>query len=109
MGNAAKTLVESNKTVLFAFEEAIGFMCGTAVFDKDGVSAAVKIAEMASYLIQNFKITLQEKLNELYRIYGHHITLNSYYICRDPKIIHSIFYRLRNFKKENNQVSYYSD
>jgi len=27
-----------------------GFMCGTTVLDKDGISAAVVVAEMAAYL-----------------------------------------------------------
>ena len=31
-----------NKKVLLAYEEAIGFMCGTQVLDKDGISAALR-------------------------------------------------------------------
>ncbi|KAK6636317.1 hypothetical protein RUM43_009976 [Polyplax serrata] len=103
MGNVANDLMESGKTVLFAFEEAIGFMCGTSVLDKDGVSASVKIAEMAAYLKQKCGQSLQQKLNELYLQYGQHVTLNSYYVCYDPKIINSIFFRLRNFKESNNK------
>lgn len=107
MGNVADNLIKSNKCVLFAFEEAIGFMYGTGVLDKDGVSAAVKIAEMAAYLKQKFGISLQEKLNEIYSVYGQHISLNSYFICHESKIINAIFHRLRNFKENNNQVSFY--
>ena len=36
--------------VLFAFEEAIGFMFGTTVLDKDGVSAAAVMAEYGGWL-----------------------------------------------------------
>ena len=35
-------LLGEKKHVLFAFEEAIGFMCGSAVLDKDGVSAVAR-------------------------------------------------------------------
>ena len=36
--------------MLFAFEEAIGFMLGPMYRDKDGVSAAAVFAEMAANL-----------------------------------------------------------
>lgn len=105
MGNVSFDLTKTGKTVLFAFEEAIGFMCGTSVLDKDGVSAAVKVAEMAAYLKKNHNLTLLDKLRELYLLYGQHITLNSYYICHDPNTIGRIFHRLRNFTEETNQVT----
>ena len=56
--------------VLLAFEEAIGFMCGTTVLDKDGISAAVRAAELMAYLQtkENGK-TLSGKLTELYQEY----------------------------------------
>ncbi|KAL0267139.1 UNVERIFIED_CONTAM: hypothetical protein PYX00_009491 [Menopon gallinae] len=103
MGNVSFDRMKTGKTVLFAFEEAIGFMCGTGVLDKDGVSAAVKVAEMAAYLKQNHNLNLQDKLRELYMLYGQHITLNSYYICHDPSTINRIFHRLRNFAEETNK------
>ena len=34
MGNKAHKVMVEGETVLFAFEEAIGFMCGSAVLDK---------------------------------------------------------------------------
>jgi phosphomannomutase len=49
MGNRARELTDEGATVLFAFEEAIGYMVGgggdgPAVTDKDGVSAATVLA-----------------------------------------------------------------
>lgn len=40
-------------------------MCGTSVLDKDGVSAAVVIAEMAAYL-ESKNLSLAQKLIEVY-------------------------------------------
>lgn len=40
-------------------------MCGTSVLDKDGVSAAVVIAEMATYL-QGQGLSLAQKLLDIY-------------------------------------------
>ena len=68
MGNRTCELMAEGKSVIFAFEEAIGFMCGSSVLDKDGVSAAVHVAEMAKYLKQNGK-TLTDQLNEIYNQY----------------------------------------
>ncbi len=59
------------KSVIFAFEEAIGYAFGTAVRDKDAVTAAVMAAEMASYHALHGK-TLLDRLEELYALLGRH-------------------------------------
>eukprot|EP00795_Rhopilema_esculentum_P000450 gene450-10122_t len=61
MANKAIDLMSQGKRVLFAFEEAIGFMYGTQVLDKDGVCAAAVMAEMASY-IYNEKSTYPSQI-----------------------------------------------
>ncbi|XP_030055852.1 glucose 1,6-bisphosphate synthase [Microcaecilia unicolor] len=96
IGNRVKELLDNGKDVLFAFEESIGFMCGTSVIDKDGVSAAVVIAEMASYL-EKKNLTLAQQLVNIYEMYGYHISKTSYFMCYDPATIRRIFERLRNF------------
>lgn len=68
MGNKAIELMEKNKDILFAYEEAIGFMCGSKVLDKDGISAGVRVAELAAYL-ETINLTLLEKLQEIYQEY----------------------------------------
>lgn len=65
MGNVADNLMKEGKTVLFAFEESIGFMCDTECLDKDGISAAAKVAELAIFLEKN-GLTIDDKLNEIY-------------------------------------------
>ncbi|CAG9579040.1 unnamed protein product [Danaus chrysippus] len=96
MGNATLLLLQQGKVPLFAFEEAIGYMCNPRVPDKDGISAAVQVASLASKLYAN-RSTLFDQLQSLYKEYGYHISLNSYYIVKDQNIIQKIFRRIRNF------------
>ncbi|XP_072171272.1 phosphopentomutase-like [Diadema setosum] len=100
MGNKAVELMEQKKSVLFAYEEAIGFMCGTMVLDKDGVSAGTFTAEMAAYL-DSQGMTLTGKLEDLYSRYGYHVSRNSYYICHNPETINAIFARIRTLDQES--------
>ncbi|KAI7810682.1 phosphoglucomutase-2 [Triplophysa rosa] len=100
MGNRARDLMDQGKTVLFAFEEAIGYMCCPAVLDKDGVSAAAIAGEFISYLASK-NITLSQQLTSIYEEYGYHITKNSYFICHDQETIKQLFERLRNYSGEN--------
>ncbi|XP_054261406.1 phosphopentomutase-like isoform X2 [Macrosteles quadrilineatus] len=97
MGTRSAELEAQGKTVLYAFEESIGYMCGTGVLDKDGVSAAVRVTELATFLSSNQGLTLHEKLNYIYSFYGYHISENSYFICHEPEVIKKMFERLRNF------------
>ncbi|KAJ8968678.1 hypothetical protein NQ317_003907 [Molorchus minor] len=85
-------------------EQAIGFMCSTDVLDKDGVSAAMHFATMASFLYDRGQ-TLVEKLEQIYEAYGQHVSCNSYYICHDPVKISKIFNRIRNISGENTYPS----
>ena len=66
MANKAYDLERNpEKKVLLAYEEAIGFMCGTQVLDKDGISAAIRAAELMAFL-DTKGMTLDSKLKELY-------------------------------------------
>jgi len=67
MANHAHDLVKwrSNAKVLFAFEEAIGFMCSPAVLDKDGISAGIRLAELAAHL-ETQGLTLADQLQKIY-------------------------------------------
>ncbi|XP_019491543.1 PREDICTED: phosphoglucomutase-2 [Hipposideros armiger] len=101
MGNRAKQLIDQGKNVLFAFEEAIGYMCCPFVLDKDGVSAAVISAEMASFLATK-NLSLSQQLKAIYVEYGYHITKASYFICHDQGTIKKLFENLRNYDGKNN-------
>ncbi|XP_048244066.1 phosphoglucomutase-2-like isoform X2 [Haliotis rufescens] len=96
IANKACDRQNDGKHVIFAFEEAIGFMCGTKVLDKDGVSAAAVMAEMATFLY-NHDSTLAKQLEEIFNKYGYHLSQNSYFRCDDPAITAKMFQNLRNF------------
>eukprot|EP00759_Apiculatamorpha_spiralis_P024895 PhF_6_TR28080/c0_g1_i1/m.41485/K15779/PGM2; phosphoglucomutase / phosphopentomutase len=98
MGNRCVELQREGYEVLFCFEEAIGFMCGTAVRDKDGVSAAACVYELASYLEQRLGRTLTEQLQVLMKQYGSHLTASSYFVCKDPKTTKKLFDEIRNYR-----------
>lgn len=101
MGSRSEVLArEEGKTILFAFEEAIGFMIGTRVFDKDGVTAAGVMAEMVNYLHykENGK-TLNQKLLEIYELYGFHSSYNSYVISKDVVKTREMFDSMRELNK----------
>lgn len=93
-------MLGSNKQVIFAFEEAIGFMCGSSVLDKDGISAAVVMATLAAYL-HHHNLSLSQQLDEIYNEYGYHVSNNSYFICHESEVIKRIFERLRNYNGPN--------
>lgn len=101
MGNTAEEIINSGtkenpKKVLFAYEEAIGYMVDTTILDKDGITAAVQLAQCAAYVSTTYNRTLEQQLDSLYKIYGYHFNVNSYYICRDQAVIKRIFQDLQS-------------
>ncbi len=67
-------------TFLFGYEESYGYLAGTHARDKDAVSAAMLIAEMAAYYKNNGK-TLVDALNGIYEEYGY------YYDCLETFVL----------------------
>lgn len=59
------------KTYVFGYEESIGYNPGVFVRDKDAVSSALLLAEMAGYYKKQGK-TLIDVLNELFEQYGYY-------------------------------------
>ncbi|XP_045494673.1 glucose 1,6-bisphosphate synthase [Colias croceus] len=97
MGNATLLLKEKGRVPLFAFEEAIGYMCNSEVPDKDGVSAAVQVASLASHLYSQ-GTTLADHLQALYRDFGYHVSYNGYFLFDDPAVVQKIFNRIRKYQ-----------
>eukprot|EP00891_Asterochloris_glomerata_P002840 jgi/Astpho2/2840/Aster-x1101 len=102
LGNRALELQQQGYHVLFAFEEAIGFMLGTAVRDKDtnrvciqdGVLAAAVFAEMAADL-KVWGLTVRQQLESLREAYGFHEFRTGYFVAESPDVTALVFARLR--------------
>ena len=87
LGNLAWDLEHNGGGIrtLFAFEEAIGFMVGTTVLEKDGISALL----LALCLLHSLRTgdSLQGYLDAVHAKYGHYRQHNSYFKC--PPGLHS--------------------
>ncbi|KAG1169097.1 hypothetical protein G6F70_008690 [Rhizopus microsporus] len=94
IGNTAMRLEKEGYSVVFSYEEAIGFTIGDIVKDKDGVSALGFFSEWAVQLYKR-GLTAYEYLEELYKKYGYFVSENSYFICDDKEKIKRIFERIR--------------
>ena len=58
---------------VFGYEEALGYLVGDVVHDKDGISAALLVAESVAELRHTGR-TVQDRLDELARAHGLHQT-----------------------------------
>jgi phosphomannomutase len=107
IGNSAMRLEQEGYSVVFSYEEAIGFTIGDIVKDKDGVSALGFFSEWAVQLYKR-GVTAYEYLQELYKKYGYFVSENSYFICDDKKKIGEIFKRIRfgDVKEEDSKVGF---
>jgi phosphomannomutase len=95
-------------TVLFGYEEALGYAFGDLVFDKDGVSAAAVLLEMASILRTKYGRTLSQQLEQLRETYGNFASCNNYVISRDNSVTDKIFVRLREGGADGRYIREYA-
>ena len=73
LARAAIDAAAEGREMVMAYEQALGAMCGTTVLDKDGMSAAVVIADMAATIKAQGR-TLLDVLDDLSRRHGVHVT-----------------------------------
>ena len=79
----------------YGYEEALGYCCDPeAVKDKDGVTAALLVAELAASL-QAREATLLDRLNDLAREHGVHLTSQVSVRVEDVARIGEVMARLR--------------
>jgi phosphoglucomutase len=69
LGNKSLELVEHGYTAPYAFEEAIGYMFGDIVRDKDGIAAATVFLSLVIE-VYGHKQTVNDLLNQLYEKYA---------------------------------------
>ncbi|KCV72781.1 hypothetical protein H696_00360 [Fonticula alba] len=94
LGNRTIELKASGYHVLFAYEEAIGYMVDANLPEKDGISAAVVFAELVHQLYASGK-TLLSELRRLESLYGVVVNRNSYLFSPSPATTKSIFEEIR--------------
>ncbi|KXN90461.1 Phosphoglucomutase-2, partial [Leucoagaricus sp. SymC.cos] len=88
IGNTALDLVKEGYEVPFGYEEAIGFMFGDEIRDKDGVAATITFVQLVAALNTQGK-TVKEHLESLYQKYG--------YFQASALLPYHIFSRVRSF------------
>jgi phosphomannomutase len=80
----------------FAYEEAIGYCVDSAtVSDKDGVSAAIALAQLASELAENGQ-TIYDRLQEIWQIIGFHATEQISIRVENIKLVGQVLERFRS-------------
>jgi len=81
--------------LIFGFEEALGYCVDAAhTPDKDGISAALIVAELANRLAGQGK-TLGDRLDDLGALYGHYATGQISIRVTDLSVISGLMHKLR--------------
>ncbi|KXS99384.1 hypothetical protein AC579_8804 [Pseudocercospora musae] len=94
LGNVAQDLKKHGYEPAFAFEEAIGFMFPSVVWDKDGIAAAaVFLTAWQRWKKQG--LTPHQKLQQLYETYGYFEDANTYLISPSPDTTNKVFNDVR--------------
>ncbi|KAJ2722069.1 hypothetical protein GGI07_003556 [Coemansia sp. Benny D115] len=94
IANELNVQYELGSSVTFGYEEAIGYMIGCEVLDKDGISALAVFVQLAARLHSQGK-RVGDYLEEQYARYGYFMSGNSYFTCPDPAKTNRIFSRIR--------------
>ncbi|CAB4720183.1 unannotated protein [freshwater metagenome] len=63
----------SDKHLVFAYEQALGYLVADRPLDKDGISAALLMTEIAALATKD-GVTLQDRLDQIAAVYGQHVT-----------------------------------
>ena len=82
LARAAERAAADGRRMVLGYEEALGVMIGDVVRDKDGISAALVLADCAAYERARGR-TLLDRLDDLARRFGVHTKLQTY-IRYDP-------------------------
>ncbi|EEB05136.1 phosphoglucomutase [Schizosaccharomyces japonicus yFS275] len=95
LGNRALELENQGKFVGLAYEEAIGYLVGNIVRDKDGVNALITFLHLLKRLQQNGK-SISETFDDLGKKYGFFATNNSYYYSKNSALLRRLVDNVRH-------------
>jgi phosphoglucomutase len=96
MGNKALELDTQGYDTRFAFEESIGYMIPGVVKDKDGVAAAATFLTAVARWRHEKNLTPWQKLQQLYKKYGHFEEANTYFTSPSPEVTKTVFDNIRD-------------
>jgi phosphoglucomutase/phosphopentomutase len=108
LSNTGQEMQAKGKTVLFTYEEAIGFMVGTNVWDKDGISSLLT----AYLLLQEVSAghqTLRSRLDALWQKYGYQIQFNSYFYHQSASALKPIIAKLPGQLAQLKEITFKDD
>lgn len=97
IANRALELAPDGANFVFGYEEALGYTVGTVVRDKDGISAAMVLCELAASLHAKGE-TLLDELERIARDYGLYVSgqrSTRYPGSQGPHVMAAIMERLR--------------
>jgi len=94
LGNIAQDLTKEGCNVLFAYEEAIGYMFPSVVWDKDGIAAAT-VFLLACMKWKTEGLTPWQRLQQLYEKYGYFENANTYLVSTSPAVTNAVFTDIR--------------
>lgn len=93
LANKALELEEKGTKVVFAYEEALGYMIGTdCALDKDGI----RTLAVMSKIVMEIDCSLGQYLENIYKEFGHVFCINSYFITNGKEQLVQVFTRLRS-------------
>jgi phosphoglucomutase len=98
LGNRAHAMAP-DYNVIFAYEEALGYMFPSISYDKDGIAAAALFLNAVQYWKSDDHVaghmTPYEKLKFLYQTYGYYETINTYFTLPNPNYTREFFDAVR--------------
>ncbi|KAK5140491.1 hypothetical protein LTR32_006720 [Rachicladosporium monterosium] len=95
LGNEAQQTAREGLNPVFAFEEAIGYMFPSVVWDKDGIAAAIVFLAARRLWLAYEGLTPYQKLQQLYEEHGYFEDANTYLISPSPEVTQATFAAIR--------------
>lgn len=89
---------------IYGFEESHGYMVDPNVRDKDAISAAAMIAEIAAFS-KNYKMTLIDQLNSIYALYDYAADESYSIICKGENGQKQIKEAMEHYRKIANEYN----